>query len=60
MNKEAQSKRIAAALLASGICLYGVSADAAAQEDRSAQREIERSEIAVRHAAEENAPQMSM
>ena len=60
MNKEAQSKRIVAALLASGICLYGVSADAAAQEDRSAQREIERSEIAVRHAAEENAPQMSM
>lgn len=60
MNKEAHSKRIAAALLAGGIFLYGVGADAAAQEDRSAQREIERSEIAVRHAAEGNAPQMEM
>ena len=60
MNKEAQSKRIAAALLASGICLYGGHVDAAAQEDRSAQREIMRSESDMRSAAEKNAPQMAL
>ena len=60
MNKEAQSKRIAAALLASGICFYGGHVDAAAQEDQSAQREIMRSESDMRRAAEKNAPQMML
>ena len=60
MNQENQTKRIAAVLLAGGVCLGGVSAHAAVQEDRNAQREIERSEADVRRMAEERTPQIDL
>ena len=60
MNQENQTKRIAAVLLAGGVCLCGVSAHAAVQEDRNAQREIERSEADVRRMAEERTPQIDL
>ena len=60
MNQENQTKRIAAVLLAGGVCLCGVSAHAAVQEDRNAQREIERSEADVRRMAEEHTSQIDL
>ena len=60
MNQENQTKRIAAVLLAGGVCLGGVSAHAAVQEDRNAQREIERSEADVRRMAEERTSQIDL
>ena len=57
---EAQTKRIAAALVAGGFCLYAANADAAVQEERNARDEIARSEADVRHSAEQNAPQMDL